>query len=368
MHKKTIRAVGAGFVAGLWLALALLAWFGPKRETSLSERRKLAQFPQTSAEAVLSGAYMSNFEAYTLDQFPMRDSFRQLKAQFHYNILQQRDNNGIYLSDGFAAKLEYPLQEASVNYALGKFNELYEAYLKDSGSSIVFAVVPDKNYYLSQKSGGLAMNYEKLFAMVEAGTPWAYQVDLSTVLELQDYYRTDTHWRQEALLEAAGVLCKALDTVLPDAADYRKTALDRPFYGVYYGQAALPMEPEIMYVLNSDLLDGCRVYNYETESFTTVYDMEKLDSSDLYDVFLSGAAPLLRIENPAAQTDKELLVFRDSFGSSITPLLVQGYRTVTLVDTRYIAGSLLENYIDFHGQDVLFLYSSLILNSSSTLK
>jgi hypothetical protein len=61
-------------------------------------------------------------------------------------------------------------------------------------------------------------------------------------------------------------------------------------------------------------------------------------------------------------------VFRDSFGSSMIPLLMQGYKKVTVVDTRYIASGLLDQFIQFKGQDVLFMYSSLILNSSYILK
>ena len=52
----------------------------------------------------------------------------------------------------------------------------------------------------------------------------------------------------------------------------------------------------------------------------------------------------------------------------MVPLLVQDYSKVTLVDTRYISSSLLDQFLDFHGQDVLFLYSTLILNSSSAIK
>ena len=96
--------------------------------------------------------------------------------------------------------------------------------------------------------------------------------------------------------------------------------------------------------------------------------MTKLDSKDLYDVFLSGAKSLLTIENPNAATDKELIVFRDSFGSSIVPLLVKDYAKVTLVDLRYIHMSMLKNFIQFKGQDVLLLYSTLVLNNSSTIK
>ena len=116
------------------------------------------------------------------------------------------------------------------------------------------------------------------------------------------------------------------------------------------------------------MLDGCTVYNYENGKTTAVYDLEKLGSKDLYDIYLSGATPLLTIENPAAESGRELIVFRDSFGSSLVPLLVTDYRNVTVVDIRYIASDLLGQFVDFHGQDVLFLYSTLLLNNSGSLK
>jgi hypothetical protein len=137
---------------------------------------------------------------------------------------------------------------------------------------------------------------------------------------------------------------------------------------VYYGQAALPMDPETLYVMESQLLQDCRVYNFETGKYTPVYDMDQLTSKDLYDVFLSGPQSLLRIENPNAKTDRELIVFRDSFGSSVTPLLVQDYKTVTLVDIRYLDSRMLDKFLEFNGQDVLFLYSTLVLNAGTTLK
>ena len=85
-------------------------------------------------------------------------------------------------------------------------------------------------------------------------------------------------------------------------------------------------------------------------------------------MFLSGSRSLLTIENPKGEAGKELIVFRDSFGSSIIPLLVQEYETVTVVDIRYIQIDVLEKFIEFHGQDVLLLYSTLVLNNSETIK
>ena len=367
MKQEKIRAFGVAVLAALWLLMAAFSWFGPKKTLSEAERRPLAQMPALTAESLVDGSFMTKFEDYVLDQFPLRDSFRQLKSLFHYYVMGQTDNNGIVIHDSYAAKMEYPLNEASLQHALDRFGYLYETCLKDSGSAIYASIVPDKGMYL-QMSGYLTMDYTSLYKQMEAGMPWAKFVNLADTLCLEDYYRTDTHWRQENLLDAAAVLCEALGVTAPNGSDYTVTALERPFYGVYYGQAALPMEPDTVYILESELLSGCRVYDWESGSYAEVYDRSKLQSRDLYDVFLSGSRSLLTVENPAAATDRELIVFRDSFGSSIVPLLVQDYARVTLVDIRYIQIDVLERFLEFKGQDVLLLYSTLVLNNSSTIK
>ena len=350
----------------LWASLTAFAWFSPVKAMSDSERRPLAQFPAIKLETIADGRFMKNFESYSLDQFPLRDSFRTVKSLFHQYALGQKDNNGIYLHAGYAAKQEYPLNVDSVNHALERFNHIYNKYLSES--DVYLAIVPDKGYYLAEYAGQLSMDYEALFSMMEAGMPWAQPIDLTGSLAEGDYYCTDTHWRQEKLLDAAGEICKAMGIAAPQPEDYTPKALERPFYGVYCGQAALPMKPESMYLMESSLLDSCTVYDHENGKTTSVYDMTKLDSRDFYDVYLSGARALLTIDNPNGNSGKELIVFRDSFGSSMVPLLIQDYSKVTLVDTRYISSDLLGQFIDFHGQDVLFLYSTLILNSSTAIK
>ena len=367
MNKK-IRSIGVGAIVVLWALLTAFTWFGPKKALSEAERRPLAQMPDITLETLFNGKFMSEFEEYSLDQFPLRDTFRQVKSLFHYSLLGQKDNNGIYIADGFAVKQEYPYNPESVDYVLGRFNYLYETYLKASGSDIYMTIVPDKGYYLAEASGHLAMDYGVMFDAFEDGMPWAEFVDITDTLTAKDYYRTDTHWRQENLLDAAGALCTALGVAEPKAEDYTPVALERPFYGVYYGQAALPMEPEPMYVLESGLLQDCTVRDWESGKVNEVYDRTKLDSKDLYDVFLSGSRSLLTIENPNASTDRELIVFRDSFGSSMVPLLVNDYAKVTLVDIRYIQIDVLGRFLEFNGQDVLFLYSTSVLNNSSTIK
>ncbi len=364
MNNKLIRAIGAAVLVAMWAALTGFAWFAPAKDVSEAERRPLDQMPEITWESIVDGKFMPDFESYTLDQFPLRDTFRQIKSLFHYYAMQQSDNNDIYVSDGYAAKLEYPLNKDSVDYAVKKFSFVYDKYLKDTGSRVFMAIVPDKGYYLTQENGYLAMDYDAMYAGFREGMPFAQQIDLRDTLTAESYYRTDTHWRQEKLLAAAEKICHAMG-VSPFAAEsFTQTAIQRPFYGVYYGQAALPMESETMYLMQSDLLADCRVYLYTDDRYTQVYEMEKLNAKDPYDVFLSGAQSLVRIENPNCQSGRELVIFRDSFGSSLAPLLVQDYSAVTLIDIRYIQPQLLERYVEFEGKDILFMYSSLVLNKN----
>ena len=364
--KKYNLPVGAVLTVLLWAVLTVLLWFAPRQTLSEAERRPLAQMPPVTADSLLDGSFMEKFEDFSLDQFPLRNAFRTLKSLFHYGILGQKDNNAIYIADGFAVKQEYPLNPGSIDHAADRFSYLSEKYLTDA--RVYFALVPDKGQYLAEKSGHLTLSYREMDALLREKLPWATHIDLLDSLDHEAYYRTDTHWRQEGLLPAAKTICEAMGIAAPEETDYEIKTLERPFYGVYYGQAALPMEPETMAYLESEVLKNCTVYDYESGKTGAVYDMTKLESRDLYDIFLSGARSLLTIENPAGKEGKELIVFRDSFGSSMVPLLVQEYAKVTLVDIRYIQIDVLDRFLEFGNQDVLFLYSTLVMNNSETIK
>ena len=359
--KKTISLI---LVLALWGSLVAAAWIKPPAAASDAERRPLEQFPELSGSELLSGQFMKDFADYAVDQFPLRDGFRTLNAYLSYYLLGKKDNNGIYLHDGYAAKMEYPLNEASVSNAVTRFNELYERIL--TGCDVRFALVPDKGYYLADAAGALSLDYDALYARMAESLPWAELIDLRDSMSIDSYYRTDTHWSQEAILPAADKIAAALGVTVPEFD--RVVTLEKPFYGVYYGQAALPMEPDRIHYLTNSVLENCTVQCHDNGQTSDVYDMTKLQSKDLYDVFLSGGAAVLEITNPAGQAGKELIVFRDSFGSAMVPLLLNDYAKVWVLDTRYVSPAMLGHFVEFAEQDVLFVYSTLILNSSSALR
>lgn len=367
MERKKISAVGAAVVVLVWAALAIFAWVKPADAYSVSERSPLDQMPQFTLESFGSGSFAKAFESYTLDQFPLRDRFRQLKAAFSYYGLWQSDNNNIYVHNGYVEKLDYPTNQEALDTAEALFEDVYQKHLKGKTSNIYFAVVPDKGYYLTPENGFPAMDYAHL--MTQMDPQWAEAIDLTQSLQIEDYYRTDTHWRQEELLPVAKKLCQTMGQQGPTAENYTPQKVDRPFYGVYYGQAALPMEPDTMYIMESPLLEGITVTGYDELGKPVqqpIYNLEAGD--DLYDVFLNGSQKsLLVLENPNARTDKELVIFRDSFGCSLAPLMLEDYAKVTLVDLRTLSSMALY-MVNYKDADVLFLYSTIVLNNPDSFR
>ena len=174
--------IGAGF---------LLCLFYPKETYSESERRKLAAMPALTRDAVFSGRFTRDFEAYTLDAFPFRDAWRRLKAETNRGVFFRQDNNGVYETEGFLSAIQYPMKEASLDRAAARFRYFAETYLNDSNRVFV-SVIPDKNAFLAAPSGHPSMDYPLFEEAVYQRMDFAVPIVISDLLERDDYYFTDT--------------------------------------------------------------------------------------------------------------------------------------------------------------------------------
>lgn len=373
MTQKNIRILGACLAAALWAVLTAFAWFGPRQDFSYTERASLSQAPELTAESVLDGSFMGDFEEFTLDQFPLRDAFRSLKAVFHLYGLNQSDNNGLFLQDGYLEKMDKDLSSDAVSRTARVFDRFYQNFLAGKTENVYFTLIPAKGQYLDRPTLDLSAMEDALLPQL----PWAEYVDIKDSLTVEDYYYTDTHWRQERIGKVADTLLTAMGGGLD--ASHTATALDTPFYGVYYGQAGLPVSPETMYILESDTLSACTVTGYrngpaapEALSFYNTAGLS--DMADPYNVFLHGSQQTyVVIENPNAATDKELILLRDSFGCSLTPLLVEDYARVTVIDLRSVGTMALKamearGLLNTQNADVLFAYSSMVINNPTSFQ
>lgn len=344
-------------VVAVFFAAFLLT---PDRDYSEVERRVLAQKPVLNQKSVTDGTYMEAFESYVADQFPQRELFLKCKAAADLYLFRHRDHRGYYLADGHLSKLETSINEQRLRQSVKKHRNIYESYLKGTDCKIYQAIIPDKNYYLAAKNGYPVMDYDSYRQKVKDGLPYADDIDLFDCLSLNDYYRTDPHWRQECL----GAVVQRIHEEMKqnDSPEYQKHTLGRPFYGAYYSQSAIHAKADEMTYLTSDEMEDWIVTSYNTgiPQKVPIYDLKKVGGRDPYEMFLNGSDALLVIDNPHAESTRELVIFRDSFGSSLAPLLVCDYKKVTLIDLRYIRSEALKQFVSFDRQDVLLIYSTLV--------
>ena len=124
---------------GFLAAFAVLTILLPDAPESQSERRLLAKRPALSLSSVADGSFMSGFEKYMLDQFPLRDSFRTLKAAAAAKVFMQKDNNGLYSVGEHLSKLDFPTNYPSVDHAASRFRHVFDTYLKNSGAKTLLS-------------------------------------------------------------------------------------------------------------------------------------------------------------------------------------------------------------------------------------
>ena len=224
-------------------------------------------------------------------------------------------------------------------------------------------VIPDKNYYL-ESNDFLNIDYDYIYKEVKK--LGFKNIEVRDLLELDDYYETDTHWRQEKLDKIVERMSKSLKFKY-EKINYKENTYDK-FYGVYYGESAINRKPEKLIYLTNELFDDVSVKYLENDKLNSVYNESKLDGMDSYEVYLDGASSFIEITNNKATSNKELIIFRDSFGSSLSPLLVNYYKKITIIDNRYISSDYYKDLVKFNNQDILFMYSTLFINESGSLK
>lgn len=341
--------------------------FDKQMEFSKTERRKLIDFPRFEMDKIRNGEFFSSLDTYIVEQFPLREEFRKKKDWFFKNIYRKKESHGAIKIKNTIYQLETKVNEKSITYFTNKLNALKQEYFPNQ--NVYFAIIPDKNYYVEEPLFP-KMNYSYFQEQLREKLDSSFlTIDLFESLHLQAYYQTDIHWKQEELYPVLEVLQQELK--LPPFSPLKEKKSFYPFYGSYANKVYNP-KPDTITYFTSEAIKNTTVYNYEKKKLIPVYPEENLEHMDSYDIFLDGATPLLILENKKAKTKRELLLFRDSFSSSLAPLLLENYHKITLIDLRYIKSSLLKNIkeIDWspEEQDVLFLYGIPLINQSFTLK
>ncbi len=290
------------------------------------------------------------------------DAFVNTFKAMNPDIVKADENGMFKVSDKYVEADEVVNMTSVENYML-KLVDLRDTYFPEA-EKVYYATIPEKSYMVRDQVSHY-LNHDAISGFLKE-TLWDWTaIEFADKLTIDDYYNTDRHWKQESLMPVVQELAKAMNfTVTPEA--YKENTLSN-FTGDY--KKAVPEIPaETLTYLTSDVTDGAKVDDFQNKTAVTVYNLDKFNSKIPYDVFLSGATPLTVIENPKVTEKRELVIFRDSYGSSIVPLMLESYSKVTLVDLRYMASTLLPQYVDFTDAEVLVLMCDKVVNNSAMLK
>lgn len=290
------------------------------------------------------------------------DSFMALDLSEEKPVLVPDENDLLY-TDGYYLDYIGELRPQSVENFANKVESLVAQYMQNS-TGIYYAIAPSKNYFVNDRVQ-TPFDYDQMLSILSENITSAQYINLFDTLTLEDYYKTDPHWRQERLQKTVDRLGESLGFTT-DLSTYQANTVEG-FIGQHgHDKENFPSE-DLVYLTN-DAINNAVVDNMQEPDFKQVYNLDKLSSSSPYDVFLSGPTPLETITNNSAETDKELIIFRDSSTSSLAPLLIENYKTITLVDIRYMMSAMLGDYVNFDGKDVLFLYGEQVINFSEMLR
>lgn len=308
---------------------------------------------------------IGNLILLVIDQFAPKeiaDSFLSLNLE-ESNTLLKPDKDNLMFTDGQYLNGLGTLRPIAVKNFATKVDSIINRYLKDS-KNIYYAMIPSKNYYVNNKLE-TPFGYNEMDKILTKNIKGAKNINLTDCLSFNDYCKTDFHWKQDQLQKVLDRLGENLGFKV-DSSIFQVNTVDN-FKG-QYGYGKLDFPSESLTYLTDVSTDQAVVSNYEMPDSNKVYNTEKLSTTSPYDLFLSGPTPLITIKNEKSSSDKELIIFRDSFSSSLAPLMIDKYKEIVLIDIRYVSSTMLDQFVKFKGQDVLFLYNDQIINHSEMLK
>lgn len=330
---ESILAVGFGICI---LGLAAVNLFLPDHEMSEQENRMLASKPKLSVSSVLSGDYMEKYESYLADQFAGRDFLRNIKVTLG-RFGGNKDENGVLLGKQgqLLEEIEVP-DQTTLKANLTAIRQFAE---QNDEIPTYMMLVPDAAAVLDDTLPSLAVvsDQSRMIAQVkrELGDSVTW-IDAESVLNKHAgekiYYKTDPHWTS---LGAFYVFQAAAETLKIDGeagSNFVSYPISKSFNGTLASASGFRLnEREVidMYVPKEE--DGGLVVNYveEQEKTASLYDSSKLKTRDQYGVFLGGNTSLIDIKT-VSESQRRLLLVKDSFANSFVPFLTPYFREIVV--------------------------------------
>ena len=245
MSDKVKNIIISILFGGILVIVLIVNIFSKDKDISVSERRRLASFPEFSVNNIFNGTFFSNFDKYAVDQFVMRDYIRENKVRLDLAI--KNNYHDVYVYNDYLIKQEYPLNVSSLKNLTDRINTISNKYLNNS--KIYYSVVPDKNYFVN--NGNLRMDYDLLISKMNSELSSFNYIDIMNSLTLEDYYYSDSHFKQENIVKVANVILDKMGNSYYKDIKYNIQNVGA-FKGVYSYQVPVKVKEDSINILTNE--------------------------------------------------------------------------------------------------------------------
>ncbi|MEG0250727.1 MAG: DHHW family protein [Peptostreptococcus sp.] len=345
----------------------------PSQKVSVAENRELQQKPKFSMSKFVDGSYSKDYAKYMSDQFPKRSSFIKTKANMDM-MFGKKEINGVYVcKDGYLMEGFKKADQETTKEKMDAVNTFVTSNPKLKTSMMI---VPNKveiyNNLLPANApvDSQAEYLKELSAMADNKIRFINLIDDFNKVKNSEqlYFKTDHHWTSDGAYTAYLSYCKKLGMEPASESTFTKTLATDKFYGsLYYKNGAQIGSPDDLYLYVQEANNPLITKYYDTKKkVPTLYDPSKLEGRDPYEVFTGGNHTQIKIRTNV-DTDKKLLLVKDSYANSMLPFLVNNYAEINVIDLRYYTGTMEEVINNNDITDVLLLYNVNTFNTDASI-
>jgi hypothetical protein len=347
--KKTVERIMVALFALLIFGFGIGFIALSDRSFSEQENRSLQGFPKFRWDKLADGRFSQEMNEYYADQFPLRDFLVGCKGSVEL-LLGKGENNGVLLGeDGYIAKRLYNM--LCSDETVRKDHDAFDmSHVQSAAQGILnveqrldvpfCAMLMGRTVDVAPSAFDYPIHYSNALRDTLSsvlGTADAYVDTISMYRDLfargeYVYYKTDHHWTTRgayygdvAVMESFGMESE----ILPMDA-FTKTVASDSFYGTTWSAGGMkfvgPDRIEFWSIGNEDefsvVADGKELNGF--------YNKDYLEKKDKYSAFLDGTHDVVTVSRKNGAERPTLVVFRDSFGSSLAPFLAQHFDLVLL--------------------------------------
>lgn len=366
MNKKIISTI-----TGISFALVLAIFFFVNiliddKSFSEEENRVLQEMPELSLSSYMDGRLESKLETYASDQFLLRNSFIKVKAAADVT-LGKVESNGVHKGkDHYLIETLSTPNEQIMKSTLSSLKSFKRHY---KNMDMYFLLAPNAGNILKDnlpafvKLENQDLSMDLFYQHIEK---YGYKpIDVRSTFkehaeDTQIYYHTDHHWTTDGAYLAFKQATKTMK--IKNNVSYESYVVKNDFRGTLASKSGFVNgENDAIKIYlpkkDKDYHNSVIFYADTKKKTTEFYQLDNLDTKDAYTVFGGSNHPMYTIKTPT-ESNKRLLLIKDSYANSFIPFIAQQYREVVVVDPRYFFDSI-DDIIEAESiTDVLFLYNA----------